>query len=146
MSLQSWLQSGWLIEHKTSKQEIGNLMGIADRDLAASRSAELPADWRFAIAYNAALQAANAALAAAGFRASRDSHHFRVIQSLEFTINPGAKLVTTLDAFRKKRNISSYDLAGGISDKEADEMFDLAAKLRSEIERWLRSAHPELLE
>ncbi len=29
-------------------------------------------DWRFAIAYNAALQAATAALAASGYRASRE--------------------------------------------------------------------------
>ncbi len=38
------------------------------------------------IAYNAALQTATAALAAAGYRATRDSHHYRVIQSLAFTI------------------------------------------------------------
>jgi hypothetical protein len=145
MSLQNWLRNGWLVEHTTSPQEIGNLLGIADRDLKASQASELPSDWRFAIAYNAALQAATAALAAAGFRATRDSHHFRVIESLEFTVNPGPKLVTTLDAFRKKRNMSSYDLAGAISDKEAEEMFALASKLRLEIERWLHSAHPALM-
>jgi len=37
------------------------------------------------IAYNAALQAAAAALAAAGYRASREQHHYRVIQSLRQT-------------------------------------------------------------
>jgi len=35
------------------------------------------------IVYNAALQAA--ALAAAGYRASREQHHYRVIQSLRQT-------------------------------------------------------------
>jgi hypothetical protein len=46
----------------------------------------LSPDWRLNIAYNAALQAATAALAAAGYRASREAHHCRAIQSLAFTI------------------------------------------------------------
>src|SRR5208337_3104011 len=99
MSLRSWLQNGWLVEHVTSLEEIGNLLAIADRDLAASQAPKLPSDWRLAIAYNAALQAANAALAAAGYRASRDSHHYRVIQSLSLTIGAASGTVRQLDAF-----------------------------------------------
>jgi hypothetical protein len=64
------------------------------------------------IAYNAALQASTAALAAAGYRASRDSHHFRVIESLALTIGADANLVATFDAYRKKRNISGYERVG----------------------------------
>jgi hypothetical protein len=105
---------------------------------------QLPADWRCAIAYNAALQAATAALAAAGYRATRDNHHYRVIQSLEFTIAPGRKFTDILDGFRKKRNVSSYDVAGAVSDKEADEMFRLATTLRSDVEKWIRATHPKL--
>jgi len=67
-----------------------------------------------AIAYNAGLQAATAALAAAGYRATRDNHHYRVIQSLEFTTAPIEGSSTLFDGFRKKRNISSYDLAGRV--------------------------------
>jgi hypothetical protein len=75
-------------------------------------------DWRFAIAYNAALQATTAALAAAGYRASRENHHYRVIQSLELTLGKDAKFIRAIDAFRKKRNVSSYDIGGGISHRE----------------------------
>jgi hypothetical protein len=83
MSLQDWVRNAWLVPLKTSREEIQNLLGIVERDLRDSRAEGISNDWRFAIAYNAALQAAAAALAAAGFRASRDSHHYRVIQSLE---------------------------------------------------------------
>src|SRR4029077_8466926 len=107
MSLQSWLQNSWLVRHTTSAEEIANLLRISDRDLAACRAKELPADWKLTIAYNAGLQAATAALAASGYRASRDNHHYRVIQSLEFTIGAGKKQVETFDGFRKKRNVSS---------------------------------------
>lgn len=144
MSLQSWLQNGWLVQHKTSPEEITNLLGISNRDIAASQVKQLPADWRFAIAYNAGLQAATAALAAAGYRAARDNHHYRVIQSLEFTTAPGTKFIDTFDGFRKKRNVSSYDVAGSVSDREADEMLKLATSLRAEVEKWIRASHPEL--
>jgi predicted DNA-binding ribbon-helix-helix protein len=144
-SLQSWLRNRWLVQHKSNTQEITNLFAISDRDLHACNTKTLPADWRFAIAYNAALQAATAALAAAGYRASRETHHHRVIQSLEFTLAPERKMIDTFDTFRKKRNISSYDLAGSVSDKEAKEMYELAAALRARVERWIRKKHPKLL-
>jgi hypothetical protein len=120
-------------------------LAISDRDLGACQVKQLPTDWRFAIAYNAGLQAATAALAAAGYRATRDNHHYRVIQSLEFTTAPGRKFIDTFDGFRKKRNVSSYDLAGSVSDKEADEMLKLALSLRAEVEKWIRAIHPKLL-
>ena len=145
MTLQSWRQNSWLAQHVTSAQEIADLLRIADRDLAASQVKGLPADWRLAIAYNSGLQSATAALAAAGYRASRDNHHYRVIQALEFTVAPDRKLIDTLDGFRKKRNLSNYDAAGAVSDREADEMLQLAKSLRRHVETWIRRAHPELM-
>lgn len=134
-----------MLEHTTSTEEISNLLRLADRDIAACQVKELPADWRFAIAYNAGLQAATAALAAAGYRAARDNHHYRVIQSLEFTIAPGRKLIDAFDGFRKKRNMSSYDLAGSVSDNEAAEMLKLTQGLRADVENRIRAARPDLL-
>jgi hypothetical protein len=128
MSLQSWLQNSWLVRHTTSAEETANLLRISDRDLAACKAKELPADWKLAIAYNAALQAAS------GYRASRENHHYRVIQSLECTIAAARKQVDTLDGFRKKRNVSSYDLSGMVSEKEAEEMFKLAVEIRFAVE------------
>jgi hypothetical protein len=49
----------------------------------------LSADWQLNIAYNAALQVATVALAAAGHRAAKDAHHYRVIQSLTYTMPAG---------------------------------------------------------
>jgi hypothetical protein len=65
--------------------------------------------------------------------------------ALEFTTAPGRKFIDTFDGFRKKRNVSSYDLAGSVSDKEADEMLKLALSLRAEVEKWIRAIHPKLL-
>jgi hypothetical protein len=145
MSLKNWLNNGWLTEHRTSTQEITSLLAVADRDLADCRTSGLSSDWQLNIAYNAALQTATAALAASGYRAAREAHHFRIIHSLGHTIKADADLITLLDRFRKKRNISGYEISGMVSDQEAKEMMDLATRLRQNVEEWLRKTHPDLL-
>jgi len=145
MSLNDWLKAQWLTEHKTSPQEIADLLGVVDRDLKASAVKGLDDDWRLAIGYNAALQCATAALAACGYRASREAHHHRVIQSLAYTIGAEARLIAQLEAFRKKRNIGDYERAGLASRVESNEMVGLAQRLRQEVGAWLRANHPELL-
>ena len=145
MSLKDWLKNGWLVEHKTSPAEIADLLGVIGRDLADCETSGRSPDWRLNIAYNAALQAATAALAASGYRAAREAHHYRVIQSLAYTIGANRKLITQLDRFRKKRNIDEYDRAGTVSDQEAGEMVVLAKTLRDEVYTWLRTYYPELM-
>ena len=54
--------------HKTSKKELDNMRALIARGLADADLAGLSADRRFATAYNAALQAANMAIACAGYR------------------------------------------------------------------------------
>jgi hypothetical protein len=145
MSLPDWERNGWVIKHQTSPSEIRDLLQVVERDLADSAAEGLSADWRMNIAYNAALQAATAALAASGYRAERNSHHFRVIQSLTETIGAGAGVVSTFDAFRKKRNITGYERIGLVSDADAEAMRALAIGLREDVRAWLKEHHKGLL-
>jgi len=145
MSLTDWRRNSWLVAHQSSPEEIASLLALVGRDLANATVAGLADDWKFNIAYNAALQAATAALAAAGFRAAREQHHYRTVQSLALTIGwPSAK-VGRFDRFRKKRNIIGYEKAGAVSAREAQEMHELAAALRDDVLAWLGKRHPELL-
>jgi len=145
LSFRDWLGNGWLVKHQTSGEEIRGLLGVVDRDLADCEASGLSPDWRLNIAYNAALQTATAALAASGYRAARESHHYRVIQSLAYTIGANHQLITQLDQFRKKRNLAGYELAGMVSEQEAKEMVALAKTLRANVKDWLRQNHPDLL-
>ena len=38
MSFADWVKNGWLVAHKSSKQEIANLLGIVARDLKDSQA------------------------------------------------------------------------------------------------------------
>lgn len=145
MSLQNWEKNNWLVKHKPSAGEITQLLGIADRDLKDSQAVGLTDDWKLNIAYNSALQSATAALLACGYRASREMHHYRVIGSLAYTIDADADLINKLDKFRKKRNISDYEIAGAVSEGEAKEMLRLAKELRKDVAGWLEKAYSKLL-
>ena len=145
MSLRDWERKGWVEKHKTSPQEIGELLRITDRDLTDCQTKDLSEDWRLNIAYNAALQSAKAALAASGYRASREAQHFRIIQSLTFTLLLEDSVINKLDQFRKKRNISDYERAGLVSESEVKEAILIARQLRKEVEKWIHSYHPHLI-
>ena len=146
MSLEDWRKNGWLKAHKTSTAEIADLLALSARDLKDCRAKGLSDDWKFNIAYNAALQSSSAALAACGYDVPKgDSNHFRVIQSLAFTIGLEPKSVDAFGAFRKKRSMSIYDAAGVISDAEARQIGQFAADLVDRVKLWLRAEHPELM-
>jgi uncharacterized protein (UPF0332 family) len=145
--LPQWLENGWLRKHQATRREIAELLGLTERDLADSRNADLSADWRLSIAYNAALQAATAALAAEGFRTSGGTpHHHYTIQSLAHTAKIDAERVQFLEDIRRKRNTVEYDRAGTVSDAEAQAAVEFASRLRDDVIEWLREKHPLLLQ
>jgi hypothetical protein len=79
-------------KHKTSRKELDNMRALIARDLADAGIAELSADRRFATAYNAALQAANMAIACAGYRImSKVGHHWVSFESTKLGLGKPAR-------------------------------------------------------
>lgn len=146
MSLELWKQNGWLREHKTSPEEVASILALVDRDLTDATRQEVSTDWRFNIAYNAGLQLATLVLYAAGYRAGRgESKHYRVIQSLTLVMGEGfSGMSAYLDNCRRKRNVSEYDAAGTISEKEAADLLQTVQVLRDDVLTWLKNNRAEL--
>jgi hypothetical protein len=144
LSLTDWLNEKLIVQNRSSANEIADLLHICDRDLATVKIAELGPDWRLSIAHNAALQAAAAALSATGYRARSDGQHYIILQSLAFTLKTDRVILKQLDKFRQKRNFSDYQRAGAVTEQEAAEMIALAVKLRTDVEKWIRTNYPEL--
>ena len=144
MSLADLASEDKLKAHKTSKAEINQLLAVFDRDMADAQIVTLSVDRRFIMAYSAALTIAIVALAASGYRAANQGHHYWTIQSLAFTLGIDPKTVEKLNKFRQKRNIADYERIGMASGKEVGEMLDLAKRLRLDLADWLKSNHPEL--
>lgn len=145
MSLKNWLANGWLVAHETSAEEIGDLLALVERDLADAAVEHVSPDWRSSIAYNAILQLATLALAAEGYRAERQRAHERAVLSLRHTIRAEPDLVDTIDGIRRKRNLTSYERSGVVSEREAREVIGIANDLQVRVLAWLRRNHPDLV-
>ena len=146
MTLKDWEANGWLRPHKTSRQEIGNLLAIVRRDLTDARSEGISDDWRFGIAYNAALKLCTILLYAEGYRPMQNLAHYRTLQALPLILGRDRKADTNyLETCRTKRNTVEYDYAGGATDADADELIEFAEHLEKDVMEWLHSRHPDLM-
>jgi hypothetical protein len=146
MSLEKWLEYGWLKREPSSSSEIKGLLGIVERSLRDAKVQVISVDLRFTAAFSAALTAATVALRASGYRASaQPGHHIKTIESLELTIKAHSNIIQRLKAFNNTRNKSLYDIAGVVSDQELAAMIRVATDLREQVMDWLQNFHPGLL-
>jgi hypothetical protein len=146
MSYDDWLNYGWLRRHEPKPNEIRLLLSVIERDIEASADPNLNSDWRFAIAYKAALQCAGTALKAAGFDVAKGTgSHVRTIQSLQLTLGDDGKKIGVLIDYRKKRAEGVYQTVGIASDAEVEQIRALACDLRDELVAWLHDNHPQLM-
>lgn len=145
--LRQWADNGWLKPHKTSPQEIGGLLAIVRRDLADARGAGISNDWRFGIAYNAALKLCTVLLYAEGYRPDKNLAHYRTLQAMPLILGATHKEdAVYLDTCRIKRNTVEYDSVGGATAADADELIEFATGLEAEVLAWLKKKYPALLE
>ena len=146
MTLEKWVEYGWLKREPTSPGEIRDLLGIVERSLADSKVEAVSTDLRFSAAFNAALCAATTALRASGHRTvTQVGHHVKTIESLELTIKANPNVIQRFKTFNNKRNKSVYDVAGAVSDQELEAMVKLAIELKEATVVWLKKFRPELL-
>lgn len=146
MSLKNWADNGWLRTHKSSSQEIQNLLEIVKRDLKDARQKGLSTDWRFGIAYNAALKLCTILVYAEGYKPEKALAHYRTLRALPLVLGPEKEDdADYLDSCRSKRNTVEYDCVGGATNSEANELIVFVTELKQEVMEWIKEKHPELL-
>jgi uncharacterized protein (UPF0332 family) len=146
MSLKQWASNGWLKTHKTSAEEIGNLLAIVQRDLQDASKKVVSDDWRFGIAYNAALKLCTVLLYAEGYRPEKNLAHYRTLQALPLILGDKRKGdADYLDACRNKRNTVEYDYVGGATESDAEELVEFSRELEKDVLAWLKKEHPDLI-
>lgn len=146
MTLRQWEDNGWLRKHTTSAEEIGNLLEIVERDIKDAVEESISADWRFGIAYNAALKLCTVLLFAEGYRTEKTLAHYRTLQALPLVLGDDRKTdAEYLDTCRAKRNTIEYDFVGGATDADADELIEFVKELEAVVLSWMNEQHPELL-
>jgi hypothetical protein len=146
MTLPKWADYGWLRQHQTTRQEIGDLLAIVSRDLGDAQVGDISTDWQFGIAYNAALKLCTILLYAEGYRAGQGLQHYRTIQALPLVLGRSREAdAAYLDTCRVKRNTVEYDRIGTTSDSEVHELISFVRELHAEVIMWLQANHPGLV-
>jgi hypothetical protein len=150
MGLSELAQLGWYKREASSPQEIRSLFTIVERCESDVQVDTISDDLRFQAAYNGILTLANIALRATGYRVSMgQGHHQKTIESLEYTLSTQAedvriRWVRKLKVHSQKRNMASYDLAGGVSPGDLAQIARDMHILREQVCEWLAEVHPEL--
>jgi hypothetical protein len=145
MSFEEWRKLGHLKPHGPSRDELEKLYRVIRRDLKAAANKKMDDDWRFAAAYNAALQCAAAALKASGYEAPKaGGAHFHTIESLKLTVGDDPPIVEQLQAFRAKRGGGIYEETDVASDHEIKTLRHLAAELFERVREYVRRVAPRI--
>ena len=127
-----------------NKVELDNLRSIVARSLKDATSVGLSADARFMMAYDAARTLSLLVVRASGYRPRSVGAHYHTFMALEAADPTFAKLSAYFDGCRVKRNSCEYDLAGGISDTDADGLLKTVQQFALDTEAWIFSRYPHL--
>jgi uncharacterized protein (UPF0332 family) len=140
------LEQNNITRHKTSKQEISNLLELVDRDIADSKITQLSDDRRFATVYNAALQLGTILLYCEGYKTRGMGHHYTVFQAMKHILGKEYhSLADYFDSCRAKRNMADYTGAGNVSNAEVEELIKEVELFRDAAMSWVKKNHPILL-
>jgi hypothetical protein len=132
-------------QEPASKQEISELRSLVARNLSDAAAAGLSEDGRYDFAYNAFRTLAVMVVRASGYRVkAMAGSHKCTFEALETADVMFARQAGIGDAARAKRNHSSYDAIGLVSDAEANDLINEANEFRKKVEAWLAANYPSL--
>jgi len=146
MTYDELLNKGLLKRAKVSPSQVRERLGLAKRDIKASKNMMASdRDWAFSMAYNAILQATRALMFAKGYRpAGGEGQHKVAVMFAEMSL--GEKLqddIYIFDKMRSKRHRVIYDVSGLVSRREAQQAFQFAVKFVEEVEALLKKTANE---
>jgi len=127
-----------------TKAELDKLRSIVSRSLKDAAAPGLSTDARFIMAYDAARTMALIIVRAAGYRPKLSGAHRNTFVALETAEPAFAAQSAYFDGCRIKRNATEYDVAGGVSDTEADALFTMVRQFAVDAEAWIKKHHPNL--
>ena len=148
MNLEQWVQDNpdELNPEEPNPSAIKELVSVTEREITDAKSVS-SSEGKLTHSYAACLSIARSALAVCGFRirGGARSHHYKSIESLEYTIGLSPEEVREIQNYRQARHQSICDFASVVSESKADSALDTAEKLLNRYREWIKSNFPGLL-
>ncbi len=127
------------------RQRVAELLRMGEQRLRDAQVSQLSLDLQHNIAYEAARLAAEALMAAEGYRSGHsEGHHAAVFDFL--AVADGTRYGDRAERFhqaRRLRNKTTYEQAGLVSEITSTMMRKHARLLLDDVRRWIAEHHPE---
>ncbi len=138
MTYEELLSDGRIRRFSPTPREISGLLGVGRVRLRHLQEHPGEADVRLELAYDVARAAAEAVMAAEGYRPTSAENH-RTIFAFLALVDGGrwAEEASFFDRSRSLRHLSVYAQNGAISDTEADELLERARGFWNEVAKWI---------
>lgn len=141
MNLEHWVQNNLddLTSTPPDDDEADELIRVAEREITDARSV-FSSEGKLTHAYAACLCIGRAALVLSGYRVRSGvkSHHYKAIESLEFTVGLPPDKVREIQHYRQTRHQSIYDFADMVSEGTSESALAAADHLLSRFRQWQR--------
>lgn len=140
MILEKYVKYNWIEAEPTSPEEIKSLFGIVERDITDSKK-DMSFDWQFGIAYNAALKLCTILLRYSGYRTKGGgNHHANTITIMPEILGEKYKGDSDyLHLCRRKRNLVEYDMVGGATKEDVQELHEFLEEFKKIVEQYISS-------
>ena len=96
------------------------------------------------MAYDAARTLSLLVVWATGYRPRTVGAHYNTFLALEAADPLFATLSAYFDGCRMKRNSCEYDVAGGVSDTDAEGLLTTVRQFALDVEAWIKAHYPQL--
>ncbi len=140
MTWKELLEQGRVEKRPGTKEELAQLRAVAERSLADARLEGISVDGRFGHSYEAVRALATMVVRAAGYRVrAHGGAHYNTFLALEAAdAKQFAKLAEYFNVCREKRNELSYEMAGVVSELEADELLGEIPAFEAQVLSWVK--------
>jgi hypothetical protein len=146
MSLQKWVEYGWLRAESSSADEVRGLISIMSRSLKDAQVEAISDDLRFHAAFSAALKA-NLALRASGYRTrvqagSPPENHRVAGANAQRRSEADSEVAAVLQEEKRDELRRCWE---SISQQDLQQAIKVAAELERSVMGWIREHHSALL-
>jgi hypothetical protein len=146
-NLQNLERIGRLRPEPADAGELSRYLGSAGQFLDDARKNTNSLPTRFITAYSAAHALAVAALRANDYRTAQEKGHRRLVfEALPHSCGAQSADALALVRAHEKRNAVEYEAVAEITEREVTDLMGIAARLRDNVQAWLKRHRPDLRE
>lgn len=134
-----------LLPEKAVASEIKIHLDAASSYLSDARNASNSVSGRFMMAYAASHSHSVAALRANDYRTAQEKGHRRLVfDLLPFTCGARKSDATVLGRAHEKRNAIEYAGDAVVSEREMEDLVEVAGRVSEAVRKWIRANRPDL--